>query len=928
MVIAMKKIISVNTLALGNLRQRKKQYAIMIVGIILAMVFSSGILFYLFSSQETLTEMKKNEIGAQHAIVSVADCDETVFSKAVEDGIFDTYGLAHFIGYGYANQEEDYFGGEIAWLDDKAKELSYQSFIEGEYPTADGEIAVEQNALIKMGYANAKAGDTISLYVRPQNGNALLDAVKRDYTLVGIVTDKRSNLNDTYRISSTENASLDTFYPAAYVAQNTPIAAGGREKLCGYVSFDKYEFQRLNKIYNYFKAKELEPDINDVSVNMYRFSPISSNNSFYAIVLALALMVSSCVVIINSFNTNLKERKKQIGMLRAVGATKRQIIHIFAREALIIALICAPVSIALSYGAVSAAMKILKLDMIMTKSFWVLPISAVSGIIVVMLAALIPLVSASRITPMQAIRDISSTRKMKTKGIKTKKEFNVSTLMAQRNLLFFKGGRIAVSIMLAVTVLFSCAGFSFLSEYNSYGFTRAYDYSLSNIGDYAYDIVNFNGTNTGMSEVDKKDLEMIPYITEVVGTKEVATCLEIEEYSDYYKSFTNANDTVFRHTDSEEVPITYDNYYDTNLKEFNEAYYNLKNSLQLENNIFSTQIVAVDALAIENIKSSSVKGNININKLDSGEEIILIAPQKAAATLEIFGKDGNEGYSRSTVIENQETDQTIICSGELNYKAGDTVTLDTITVDSTDEWYKNTENFSNNQRQVTIGAVISPSDIQENSLLAVTGWHDSFFILTTVQGMNHFYDNAKYNYVSLNCGVEITDEIDEQITEAIQVYADKYEGWANSSYAEAKNQEQQQMIMTVSLVALMTIIFAICGSIVNNSLTARIRENKKTLGTLRAFGADSSELVKSYIKQLVSMFSWGMISGFAAYIIIYIINSPLQKKYITDREFFMNFNPWVTIIFCIVLFAVCSLNLWAKIRAEMKNSIIDNIREL
>lgn len=927
MVSAMKKKISMNTLALGNLRQRKKQYAIMIVGIILAMVFSSGILFYLFSSQETLMETKKNEIGAQHAIVSVADCDETVFSKAVEDGIFDTYGLAHLIGYGYSKEDEKNFGGEIAWLDDKAKELSYQSFIEGEYPTAEGEIAVEQNALIKMGYANAKVGDTISLYVRAQNGNALLDAVKKEYTLVGIATDKRSNLNNSYRVATTEGSS-DTFYPAAYVAQNTPTAAGGREKLCGYVSLDKYDYQRISKIYDYLKSKELDPDINEVSVHSYRFSPITSNNSFYAIVLALALMVSSCVVIINSFNTNLKERKKQIGMLRAVGATKRQIVHIFAREALIIALICTPVSIALSYGAVSAAMKILKLDMIMTKSFWVLPISAVSGVVVVMIAALIPLVSASRITPMQAIRDISSTRKMKTKGIKTKKEFNVSTLMAQRNLLFFKGGRIAVSIMLAVTVLFSCAGFSFLSEYNSYGFTRAYDYSLSNIGDYAYDIVNFNGANTGMSEVDKKDLEMIPYITEVVGTKEVATCLEIEEYTDYYKSFTHANDTVFQHTNAEDEPITYDNYYDTNLKEFNEAYYNLKNSLKLEKNIFSTQIVAVDALAIENIKSSAVKGNININKLDSGEEIILIAPQKAAATLEFFGKDGNEGYSCSTVIENQETDQTIICSGELNYKAGDTVTLDTITVDSTDEWYKNTENFSNNQRQVTIGAVISPSDIQEDLLSAVTGWHGSFFILTTIQGMNHFYDNAKYNYVSLNCGTEITDEIDEQITEAIQVYADKYEGWANSSYAEAKDRERSRTIMTVSLVALMTIIFAICGSIVNNSLTARIRENKKTLGTLRAFGADSSELVKSYIKQLVSMFSWGMISGFAAYIIIYIINSPLQKKYITDREFFMNFNPWVTIIFCIVLFAVCSLNLWVKIRAEMKNSIIDNIREL
>ncbi len=244
-----------------------------------------------------------------------------------------------------------------------------------------------------------------------------------------------------------------------------------------------------------------------------------------------------------------------------------------------------------------------------------------------------------------------------------------------------------------------------------------------------------------------------------------------------------------------------------------------------------------------------------------------------------------------------------------------------------DELYENA-GMHNNQKQVTIAAVLNPSDIDDSLLVSNMLQNGEFCILTTTQGMNSFYNNAKYNCIAINCGTEITDEIDEQITEKLKVYADKYECWVSSTYAEMKDQERQQMIITVSIIALMTIIFAICGSIVNNSLTARIRGNKRSLGTLRAFGADGSELVKSYIKQLVSMFSWGMISGFAAYIIIYIINSPLQKKYITDREFFMNFNPWVTIIFCIVLFAVCSLNLWVKIKAETKNSIIDNIREL
>lgn len=917
----MKKKISINTLALGNLKQRKKQYAIMIVGIILAMFFSSGILFYLFSSQETMKEMRKNEIGNQHAILSVADSGEEVYRNAVSDGLFDAYGLAHLIGFAYTNEEEENFGCEIAWLDDKAKEISYQSFIEGEYPRTDGEIAVEKNALIKLGYADAKTGDTIRLFVKNQNGSSLMESTEKEYVLSGIVTDKRCNLN--FR---GESPDADTFIPAAYVAENTIPTAGGREKLCAYISYKDFEYEKLARLDRYFKGKQLQIEMNDMNVARYSFIPLDSDKSFFAVLLALALMLSSCVVIVNSFNTNLKERKKQIGMLRAVGATKNQIVNIFAREALIIALICTPVSIALSYGAVYFAMKILKLDMVMTKSFWVLPISSVAGVCVVMLAALIPLVSASRITPMQAIRDISSVRKMKLKGIKTKKEFNVSSLMAQRNLLFFKGGRIAVSIMLAVTVIISCIGFSALKEYSSYGYKRSYDYSIDSSAGFAWSMVNFNEASNGISEIDKKDMEMIPYISEVIGRKQVSTCLELDEYSDYYKSFLNSGDNVFEYVESDKE--TYDNFYEMYLSEFNDAYINLKNALGIEKELFSTKIISVDSFVIQSLMDEYGNGAINTGSLDSGESVILVAPKKAAAAVKFYGENGEGGHSRTTVMNDAVTDYRIICDGELNYKAGDAITLDTIVCDESAEWYTNGAGMQNNKKQVSIAAVVDPSDISDDSIIKDFLSYEDICILTTTQGMNSFYHNAKYEHIVLNCGTEITDEIDKQITESLKIYADKYESWANSTYAEAKNREQQQMLVTISIVSLMTIIFAICGSIVNNSLTARIRENKKALGTLRAFGADRSELVKSYIKQLVSMFSWGMMSGFAVYIVMYIYNSPLQKKYITDKEFFMNFNPWVTIVFCIILFTVCSINLWLKIRAEMKHSIIDNIREL
>ena len=61
----MKKKLTVNRLAMGNLRARRKQYTLMIIGIILAMVFSSGVLFFVFCMASSLDEIEKRGGGNQ-----------------------------------------------------------------------------------------------------------------------------------------------------------------------------------------------------------------------------------------------------------------------------------------------------------------------------------------------------------------------------------------------------------------------------------------------------------------------------------------------------------------------------------------------------------------------------------------------------------------------------------------------------------------------------------------------------------------------------------------------------------------------------------------------------------------------------------------------------------------------------------------------
>ena len=56
----MRKKLTVNTLAFGNLKNHKKQYTVMVIGIILAMVFSSSVLLFLSCMQTSMQQKKKD----------------------------------------------------------------------------------------------------------------------------------------------------------------------------------------------------------------------------------------------------------------------------------------------------------------------------------------------------------------------------------------------------------------------------------------------------------------------------------------------------------------------------------------------------------------------------------------------------------------------------------------------------------------------------------------------------------------------------------------------------------------------------------------------------------------------------------------------------------------------------------------------------
>jgi len=117
-------------------------------------------------------------------------------------------------------------------------------------------------------------------------------------------------------------------------------------------------------------------------------------------------------IIFNTFRTIVAERRHDIGMLRAIGANRTTIIGLVLTEGLVQGVIGTAIGIGLGYllGLVITAgtSPIMKQFMNMEMSVVVEPslviVSIVLGVGVTLVAGLLPAFSASRVTPMEALR--------------------------------------------------------------------------------------------------------------------------------------------------------------------------------------------------------------------------------------------------------------------------------------------------------------------------------------------------------------------------------------------------------------------------------------------------------------------------------------------------------------------------------------------
>ena len=931
----MKKKLTVNRLAMGNLRARRKQYTLMIIGIILAMIFSSGVLFFVFCMASSLDEMEKRGGGNQDAVVMNAQFID--FDSAVENGLIKEYALAHAVGYGYTQEAGDKKGSLMAWYDEGAQELAYYAAKEGRLPESAGEIAAEKDALVRM-KLDAKVGDKITLTVKTPDGEKYLPGeTEKTYTLVGILYDKRANLEPDMNIGEQVD------YPALMVSRYETVEAGGRERLVAFVNFKSDDFNGKWNAKDAFMDEIKDKVAEDVYSNMIiltlsKASSIALSNSAYnvmfagvmAAILTGVLLIASCVAIVNTFSTNLQERKKQIGLLRAVGATRRQIISLFGREALIISFICTPVSTLVSYFAVKLVIGFMGDDFLFIPHWWVLILCAVFGVVCVMAAAFIPLFRASKISPLQAIRNVELSRRMKNKCVSSQKQFSAPKLLAKRNLMFYKGKRVGVSIILIATIVISGFGFSFVKMMDKENnlFQSRSDYSvLSNGGSSGSQYFNckWGVYYSDFGENVKQEILSIPYVSSVKGIKSCMANIVLDgEYSDYLKYYDLSWYSSRYETPIDEIDTVYssfDEYVKAKTARENDKYVKLKNEQYYGREFFPMMIHSLesDYFKSKEIDKYVIEGKIDIDKLNSGEEIILYAPDYY-----IVNRNENVvnkyGISFTPTVEEAEKIEKKM---QRSYHAGDEVELSTLTSNVPYTEYEDLtipddiEEIS--RRKVKIGAVVSrlPDECM---------WRGVMDFCTTNEGLELFYPNHPYLNLDISLKSDCDQEIDDEMTRVLNQYTSGQSYRVYSRYRSNKEDERTVKTLLTALISIVILFFSVCASIINNSLTAQIRESKREFGTLRAVGASAKELTGAYITQFLSMFGLGCGAGFGLYTVIWLVAKGVCKS--LDVSMNLSYEVWQAAAACAVLFLICSLNLYFKIKKQMRYSIVENIREL
>ncbi|GAB2753067.1 ABC transporter permease [Nocardioides pakistanensis] len=266
------------------------------------------------------------------------------------------------------------------------------TYVDGERPDGPGEIAMDVDTAEKGGY---EVGDTVKL-VTPGDPPTL------DVELVGLVEFGEGSLAGATLTLWDAETMQDLFFGGRREWSGVSLAAEPG------VSQTELRDAAAEVLPEGVTAKTGDAVVDE---NEEGLQEILGFLNTFLLVFATVAMIVGTFLIINTFSILVAQRSRELALLRALGASRRQVNRSVLTEALVIGLIGSTVGLgagfllALGLKALFGAIGLDLSNAEFPVELRTVVVSYVVGIVVTMLAAYLPARRASRIPPVAAMRD-------------------------------------------------------------------------------------------------------------------------------------------------------------------------------------------------------------------------------------------------------------------------------------------------------------------------------------------------------------------------------------------------------------------------------------------------------------------------------------------------------------------------------------------
>ena len=908
----MKKL-TYSSMAAARLRANKRQYRSLVLGIFLSIFMVSTLVFSVWGIYQAYLQKRHNKVGFTDVVMLDTDVsiEETLHAN---DG-FDQFGHAYISGI--VTDRNVYVG----YYDEAGLSLMNLNPTEGRLPEAPGEFAVEASVLDIL-EVSWTVGEEVELSITPVDGQS----EKRCLTLVGILPER-----SLYLVSSA-HMGLNQFPGIVTCAQEPSFDTGrvGCHHLLGLAKHHTLDDELEALHWQLLElGQEQYTNLYGLSVSGEQVWTFGGDNFIFynqemvgaismACMLAVALLLSCSIGISGAMEGILSKRREEIGVLRAVGVTRRQIRRMFGRENLILALILSPLSVLAGLGAVRLMSGMLPEKLIFSASLWLIVPIGVFSILVILLAGYLPLVRASKLMPMSVIRDTAMLRR--SKGVKSKNEFSVPGLMASRQVRFYPTRQLGASLLVGLMLLCSGLMVGFMYNYQTYDMDKIEAFRVSADDKWDYEQYINLYTSPSMDKQGIAQLRGLPHVRSLYTDRSMRISVLLDKvptYAIFGGQFGMLDDEMYESAVSYEISWLSDEDRQAERKK----YLDFMKEYELSGEAFQMDIVTVDLQKNQALLKSYVEsGKIDLEAVNAGREVIVYAP-------EIWVKPNEQGGYRMWQTEESAKNDPFGEGAELAawndaFFVGENLPVVQL--------YRTEVNGTvyRMDAEPTVGAVLS---FDEN---LIGGFFGSPVIITTEQGLENLgLLQEGLSEICIYLEGQITPEEEEILERQINAIARRYEGYTVTNAVEfyrSVEADNRQNILLCAALAL--VFFSVSVGMIVSAMTRRLHSEGRTIGMLRAVGADEKAIRGCYGGQIYASVFGGMILSsclLVGYALLYI---GLELHYgsrilWSEIKLFlvMGIAGAVVGVLCLL---VCKFLLRFRIREIVSKSIIDNIREL